>query len=155
MKFWNNPKIVFLNITSWIGSIGAEHHYGTLNCKDKKEPLTKKVSVIRKLSKVEAEVLCRKDGVKIYSTGSKTDRFKDVDALIRAAKVLYKKDFPKASYLIRTGGSLAIAEPQEVLIGPNKDELNNLFYSFDVLEWDRDEEEMERLLTEWEALIET
>lgn len=156
--FWASTKIVFLNITSWVDiSIGAEHYYGSLN---KKTPgpgwKDKRVNVQRELSKKEAEELNKKDGsrFRLYEAGDKTDRFKTKEAVIRAAKKQFRKEFPRAKYLMQTPGTLAVAEPQEVLIGPRKTILNDIFFAFDLLEWDKDDKRKNELEQEWEKVLE-
>jgi hypothetical protein len=109
-----NGLIVCLEILHWGVSAGGEHLTGTLKWYNDgdlkvvrvKHPLSS--SEVRYLNKKEScSSLCR------YKVGESSDRFETEAELIKAARKMWKTEFPKAMVLIK--GSLSVAEPQQVL----------------------------------------
>lgn len=110
------PKIrlVVLEVSSWVGSIGAEHYYGKLKMDDRKD-----VKVQTKLTSKEALHLTKKDrrfGTDYrYRKGQLTTRFSDAEKVEEEAKRVWRKHFPKAHALVV--GQDAVADPQRPLDG--------------------------------------
>lgn len=132
MKYKDFKKICCcLEISSftYIGSLGAEHYYGSLYCQVGDKLQIRELEY--EVDEQTAQKLNKNDGY-VYEVGEKTIKFfseEEVkDAAIRQFSVL----FPTAKILIN--GSYAVADPQEVLVGPEpfKKEANQLVRLLDM-----------------------
>lgn len=138
--------IIFLRVMCY-DLVGGLHFYGTLiRHEDEKR---KTVEVVKILSQAEANLLG-----KTYEKGDLSSRFRVRDRLRQAAVAQYKRHWPRATYLME--GQLAVVEPQLVLDGPGKDELNALYEKCELLGWwDKGHiEEVEEICEAWQALLE-
>jgi len=152
-------NIVFLKVSSWKGiSIGAGHFYGVLIDLVTHES----VELSYPLTQKEADCLNKKAGFLTsetirtvgYKVGEASDRFPNEEQVITTAKKQFKKSFPTAAILIL--GDHALAEPQQVLVGPKefKNKINILAKQYDKLDWDDvvDRPMIEKIEEEWQKL---
>lgn len=141
--------IVCLEISNYIGSIGASHYYGRLRGGDKR------VDLEYKLSQAQATKLNKIDGKGYtWKRGSTTSRFESEEDIIQAALAQYKTYFPGALALVL--GDYSSAGPKWTIDGPP--ELlgygNDLWQEAeDMSWWDYDPTLMDRICNEWEKLI--
>lgn len=107
--------IVILEILDWSVSIGGEHVTGTLHGEENGKYKTVKVK--HPLSASEALYLNKKEecsSLSRHKPGESNSRFETEAELIKAAKKIWKIEFPKARALMK--GSGCVADPQEVLV---------------------------------------
>lgn len=98
-------KLVWLDITTYLGSIGAEHWYGELLCPSVRVGPDKwnsyRKSVERVLDETEAAYLSKKDGWTIYA-GEMTSRFNKKIDIVPVAIELFNKEFdPTTDFLCK------------------------------------------------------
>jgi hypothetical protein len=106
--------IVCLEILDWGVSVGGEHLTGTLKGYCNGE--LKHVKIKHPLSSSEAMHLNKKEECSFlcrHKVGESSARFETEAELIKAARKIWKMEYPKARALIK--GSLATADPQQVL----------------------------------------
>lgn len=109
-----NELIVCLEVLDWGVSIGGEHLTGSLKgyCNGD----LKHVKVEHPLSSSEVVYLNKKErcsSLGRHKVGESSARFETEAELIKAARKIWKIEYPKSRALIK--GSLAIADPQQVL----------------------------------------
>jgi len=118
----DEKRVVYLEITSWIGmSIGATHYYGELKCGDKK------VDLLHPLTRKEAANLNKESLFDyMYKAGENYPGYVNRDKLIKQAIKTFIDHFPTADILI--SGRSYCADPQEILVGPEdlKEFVNSL-----------------------------
>jgi len=149
MVWWDSKKVVTLEITSWVGSIGAIHYYGKLCCSGDK------ISVSKKLTTKEAKELNRCDMFKSSYLPSSTDRLKSPNEIRKLAKKQWKRFFPEAVVLLE--GMYACCDPQIVLVAPReaKECLNDLYDETERIGgWDGDEKAMKKICKQWDVEME-
>ena len=150
--------VVYLEISSFLGSLGATHVYGHLITKQD----YKKVELKRKLTEYEAEKLRIKDGSSgiFYHKGAMTERFNTEEEIIKVAKRQYQKIFPTAHILVK--GRTSYIEPKLVLHvkkgikGFNKKRANEIYHQAKELDFYSDPKNdliMDRLNTEYHNLF--
>lgn len=138
--------IVFLSVSSFIGvAVEAVHYYGRLRLLQGGES----IDITYKVTKAQAA----KWGCG-YRLGDKSTRFLSRRKVINAAKKHFKIYFPKAAVLVL--GRSALAEPQEILVGPKefKDKITKLAKRYARLDWDieADREEIDEILSRWQEV---
>lgn len=138
----------YLKISSFAGyAIGAKHYYGTLLFNNKDYELS------RKLTEYERKKLNLNDGHFSYRKGSSTYRFNNKKEIIKVAKELWKKKFPKAMCLVL--GSEGIAQPQKIIDGYEKivKSVNKLYNdSLKCKGWENNKV-MEKICKKWEKIV--
>jgi len=97
-------KIAYLEITTWLGSIGAEHYYGKIVSEGEDD-----VKLTYRLSKKQAKYLTGKDlgllGESRYKRGQEVDRFESEEAALSAAKDYWKEHLMDQGYVLIKGRS--------------------------------------------------
>lgn len=140
--------IVFLQITEWRGAwYSGDHCYGKLvNEGDS-------VDVEYTLTAADARGLNRADHRATYKEGSISGRFMSREKLIARALEIWQEKFPQATYLL--AGWFIYADPQPVLAGPCKDELNTLYDRAEQIGWydGGHKEEMYQIDKEWNDIL--
>lgn len=106
-------KLIFCNleISSFAGSVGAEHYYGKIVFYENHE--FQRVELKHILTAKEARYLTKKDeawGAK-FRKGMTTERFESKEEIVRQAKKLWKKAFPKAHVLLYGSSGVASIQP--------------------------------------------
>jgi hypothetical protein len=136
---------VVLEVTSFtfIGSIGAEHYYGKL--KRYVGGFDDIVEVSMPMTQDDADKLNRKDQCDTYQAGDSTIRFDSEEAVVRRARQVWRKHFPKARVLFL--GRSGVMQPQKVLVGPAayKKAVNAMWRRMERLDWRDNEDEMSKL----------
>lgn len=94
-------QLVCLEISSWRGSIGAEHYYGKLLCEDSED----EIEVERTLDdQKEVDYLNKKDGAgdgfHRWDVGNTTKRFSTAKAVEERAILIWRRHFPKHAALV-------------------------------------------------------
>jgi hypothetical protein len=145
--------IVYLEIRTWIGSsaLGAIHYYGELVGEDITFVLRKTLSSreARELNKV-----AKATGFPIeYKAGDKYTGFLDKQEIVDLALETWKEQFLDGTILIK--GDHAVAEPQEILVGPEdlKEAVNSLVEQAKDLDWDSNRLQMTEICLQWDILM--
>ncbi|MCK5291274.1 MAG: hypothetical protein KAR39_04570 [Thermoplasmata archaeon] len=152
-------KIAYLKVSTWVGSacVWAEHYYGVIKIEDQRYDVT------ALLSKAEAERLNRGEDYKDpdirsqYKAGEESGRFTDKAELFKAGIELFNKYH--RDYTILLGGSDAILDPQEMLVGPPDiiGEANVLWKQFEEYNgWGchrGEEKKVQSICDAWELII--
>ena len=126
-------KLVYLEITSWIGiSIDAMHFYGSL--KGHINDDFRSIELLHALTIEEAKVVSKASSIR-FSPGDMYNGFLNKQDIINLALKIYKDRFPQAEVLVL--GRIAIADPQEILDGPPafKDAVNKLYNTAESIGW--------------------
>ena len=128
-------KIVYLDLTTWIGtSFDAEHYYGCLqtNVYGQKDVELEKPATAR-----EAAYLNKKNGYRVrYKKGALISNFETSEEIIQLAIRTYKQHFPEATILIK--GAAMISQPQLILDCPDEVFMrdgNHIFHKCEELGW--------------------
>lgn len=108
-------NVIHLEISSFLGSLGAEHYYAKLRWKDRtsKEYKTNEIEIRRKLGVKEAKYLNEKDsayGSGIWRAGCMTERFNTPEHAIEFALKEFKK-IPGENILIKSRHGVCSAAP--------------------------------------------
>lgn len=151
-------KIVYLHVSSfmWIGSLGAEHYFGSLYCNFEDE--LKETKLTHKLTEKQAKSLNDKlgfdGGFFLYNKGQESEQFWTEAAIESVALKTYKKHFPQAAVLIR--GDFAACGPQEILDCPTeyRKRLEELYdEAVEIGFYENDFEEMSKITDKWDKVI--
>ncbi len=149
-------KRVHVHVTTYRGiSPGATHYYGRLVCTGG-DPYDHELRHL--LSKKEAAEM--NDGESSlsefmqYEVGEESTRFSTRSGVIDAALAEWK-DF-HADAIILILGSVGIAEPQQVLAGPQKlmNAINQLVDQAEECNYWDDEDQMSKICDKWDELME-
>ncbi len=142
--------VAFLEILTWVGCFG-HHYYGTLKFRKKR------FNVTYKLTSKQVKILM--DGEKHpyffeYKAGEMSERFLDIDLLIRRAKRTWKKELPNAKVLLE--GNSGVVDPQKCIGAVDnelKKKLNKLWSAAKEIDYWADEEKMQIIHDKWSKLI--
>lgn len=136
---FNDPRVVRVEMMFFPG-IGSHGHYYGKMCSNivppgKQSWQYETQEVLRTLTAMDARILTKMEDDRMfpsstrYKKGDITERFDDRASCGVAAVEQYKKHWPNAIYLL--AGNMAYSCPLEILDGPNKDELNNLWATYE------------------------
>lgn len=169
--------VVFCHVTSWIGSIGAQHYYGRMifEPNDVREELTYKLD--RRAAVEHNKGLHRygRPAHEYVKQGERTTNFLDTDQLRAAAIACFKAgkmrdrwdeknlSFNGAIFLIE--GDHGICQPQEILacapgFESKTEQMNKLFTEGDGWYWERERNHdknkgLDALNSQWYQVMQT
>ena len=156
----NETKIIFLEITSWLGlSLGAQHYYGELVTRRSiwKQPRIKLTHILtpRQAAKLNRDLA---PGGYSFWAGEESEGFDSEEEIRELALKTWRTYFPQGEMLIE--GKASIGDPQRILDWPASplamEEANKVFADFDELrgyEFNSKRSEAERLNKMWDSLL--
>lgn len=157
-------KLVFLEITSWVGTsaIGASHYYGRLIAGSYRDKDRTEVEVTDKLTTWEAKELNKRDREMgfadssfKYKKGQESNHFWSEEDVVAAAKRMFAERFPDEDAALIKGLARTL-DPRPVLAGPEDfvkraNAINAKAEAIDYWDGGKDAE-MEVLYKEWNVL---
>ena len=142
-------NIAYLDITSWVGySFEASHYYGKLKDRTRGKFLDNWIELERQLTAADIKAFNKEDRSFRYEVGDLTTRFNSEQSVIDKALSMVEELEIDVLY----EGDPTYAEPQKIIFsntGFDINKANEIFEKFDVLDWDKNEEEKEVTQKQW------